>query len=158
MSQKFRPNAKVLQSLQAASNECAEFKLKTGVIVCGIGCGLLFSGAGVALMAGVLRAGGHPCWCLPGTGLTILGMSLILLMKRLATLRIWVGPQGILLITLATGKSCRCYRVESPEPAPQVLGTRDPIRDRSPPAVAPAIRAEVGYLRVISERLMQRVT
>jgi hypothetical protein len=158
MNQIPKPNTKVLQTLGAVSDQAAEFKLKPGVVLAGAGCGVLLGGGGVGLVADVLRTAGHPLWCLLGLGLLGAGAGLLLLAKRLASLRLWVTPRGLILVTLGTGDSCRCFRVESAEPAAQEDVAASLDIGPSPQVAAPAVRTAVSYLRGFSNRLVQRVT
>jgi hypothetical protein len=158
MDQTAKPNTKVLQALGPVSDQAAAFKLKPVVLLAGAGCGILLGGAGVGLVAGVLRTGSHPLWCLLGLGLLAAGASLLLLVKRLASLRLWVTSRGLILVTLGTGDSCRCFQVESPEPAEQEAVAASPQTDPTPRESAPAVGAAVSYLQGFSKRLVQRVT
>jgi hypothetical protein len=158
MNQIPRPNTKVLQALGAMSDQAAEFKLKPGVVLAGAGCGVLLGAAGVGLVADALRTAGHPLWCLLGLGLLGAGAGLLLLVKRLTSLRVWVTPRGLILVTLGTGDSCRCFRVESAEPAEREALAATPDISPSPQEAAPAVRPAVSCLRGFSNRLVQRVT
>jgi hypothetical protein len=157
MDKILQPNPRVLQALRAVPNQVAEFRLKLGTLRAGAVCGLLLGGAGVGLVAGVLQSDGNPCWCLLGLGLLPLGGSLMLLMKRLESMRIWVAPRGLIFITLGTGDGCRCFRVESPEPAGMgfVAAPRD--ADGASKEAAPMVRAAVPFLKDFSKRWVHRV-
>jgi hypothetical protein len=157
MDQILQPNMRVLQALRAVPNQVAEFRLKLGTLRAGAVCGLLLAGAGVGLVAGVLRSEGNPCWCLLGLGLLLVGGSLMPLMKRLASLRIWVAPRGLILITLGTGESCRCFRVESTESAATEFVAAPPDAKTSSEEPAPMVHAAVPYLRALSKPWVHRV-
>jgi hypothetical protein len=154
MDQLPKPNTKVLQAVRAVSDQTAEFKLKPGVVVAGALCGVLLGGAGVALVTGVLRTAGSPFWGLLGLALLVAGASLLLLMKQLASLRLWVTTRGLILVTLGTGDSCRCFRVESPESAEREVVAVSPEIAPVPQKAVP----RVPYLQGFSKRLMQRLT
>jgi hypothetical protein len=154
MDQIPRPNTKVLEALHGLSDQAAEFKLKPAVVLAGAGCGVLLGAAGVVVVAGVQASAGQPLWCLPGFGLLTAGAGLVLLVRRLASLRLWVTPGGLILVTLGTGDSCRCFRVESPEPAATEAVPTSPETGPTPQKITPA----VSYLRGFPNRLVQRVT
>jgi hypothetical protein len=154
MDQLPKPNTKVLQALHAVSDQAAEFKLKPGVVAAGAGCAVLLAGAGVSVVAAVLRTAGSPFWGLLGLALLVAGASLLILVKHLASLRLWVTSRGLILVTLGTGDSCRCFRVESPEPAEREVVAASPETGPTPQKAVPA----VPYLQGFSRRLVQRVT
>jgi hypothetical protein len=158
MDQTPKPNTKVLQALGAVSDQAAAFRFKPGIVRAGAGCGVLFASAGLCLLAGVLPASGHPLWCLLGLGLLAAGACLVFIAKRLASVRLWVTPRGLILLTLGMGDSCRCFRVESLEPATQETVAASSQTCPTPQETAPAVRAAVPYLGGFSNRLLQRVT
>jgi hypothetical protein len=94
----------------------AEFKVNRGRIVVGAGVGILLSLAGIAVLVGVLESGSNRLWGLLGFGLLLAGGCVLVLVKVLASLRLWVSPQGFVVATLGKGHPGRCFRIESLEP------------------------------------------
>jgi hypothetical protein len=120
MSQLIRPNAQGQELARAAltqpSQAVAELKPNRRRLLAGIALGLSLVLAGAGLVAGACWAGWSPWVRLPGLALALAGTGLILVMKRLASLRVWVSPNGFAIVTLGTGDRCCCYRIESGEP------------------------------------------
>jgi tetratricopeptide (TPR) repeat protein len=95
----------------------AEFKVHRSRILAGAGVGALLGLAGLCIVVGVLESGSNPAWALLGLGFLLAGGCLFLLMKILASLRVWVSPEGFVVATLGRGRWGRCFRIESEEPA-----------------------------------------
>jgi tetratricopeptide (TPR) repeat protein len=95
----------------------AEFKVQRGRILAGTGVGAFLGLAGLCIVVGVLESGSNLVWALVGLSFLLAGGCLLILMKLLASLRIWVSPQGFVVATLGRGRWGRCFRIESQEPA-----------------------------------------
>jgi hypothetical protein len=117
MQQTLEANPKLLgpcpTPLSASRNAVTEITPKSGRIIGGIALGGLFGIAGAGIMVGILETASNPLWCLPGLGLLVLGLALIVVMIRLASLRILVTAEGIAIASLGQGKAGRCYRIET---------------------------------------------
>jgi hypothetical protein len=94
----------------------------------GVACCL--AGAGAA--AAAHRAGGTPLAYLPGLALLLAGGALLLGLRRLAGLRFWVSPEGLLLVTGGKRGGSQWYLIERPQ---------GETREGLSPAVAAAARA-----------------
>jgi tetratricopeptide (TPR) repeat protein len=98
----------------------AEFKVTRGRILLGTGLGILLGVAGCGFLAGVLESGSNRLWGLLGLALLLTGGCVLILMKLIASLRLWVSPQGYVVATLGKGRVGRCFRIQSLEPAREV--------------------------------------
>jgi hypothetical protein len=98
--------------LHTPGNEVREITPKSGRIIGGIAVGGLFGIAGAGIVVGILETAGNPLWCLLGVGMLLLGAAIIVVMKRLASLRVLVTAEGIAIASLGNGKPGRCYRIE----------------------------------------------
>jgi hypothetical protein len=108
-------------SLHAAGGAVTEITPKTGRIIGGITLGGLFGIAGAGIVIGTLQTMSNPLWCLPGLGLLLVGVVMIVVMKRLAALRVLVTADGFAVLSLGEGRAARCYRIE-PAAAPSTRG------------------------------------
>jgi hypothetical protein len=90
-----------------------EITPKSGRIIGGMALGGLCALAGAGIVVGILQTAGNPLWCVPGLVLVLLGVAIVLVMKRFASLRLLVSEDGIANVRLGGERGGRCYRVET---------------------------------------------
>jgi hypothetical protein len=113
-------------SLDAPSSRFTEIRPRSGVIVGGIALGALFGIAGVGIVVVILQTARNPLWCVLGFALVLVGVAIMLLMRRLASLRILVSDHGLAILTLGPGRPGRCYHIQSPGLQPRAAARRVP--------------------------------
>jgi hypothetical protein len=94
-----------------AGNVAAEFRIKPGRIAAWLACGILAVLLGLILVAVALELHTRALWYLPGLGLLLAGLGVVFVVRRLASLRVLVFPQGPVIAVMGEGSACRCYRI-----------------------------------------------
>jgi hypothetical protein len=81
----------------------AEVKPRPWRIALAVAGALCLSLAGDGILWQVLRPGGPLLWTLAGLALLLVGVGLLLAVRRLAALRLWLSPDGFVVATRGDG-------------------------------------------------------